>query len=709
MSLSVPMDAYPDRTPPLVHSDASSTNSDPLPPDPANSADPYKDQFERPLPPLPRDQDAKSFPHDMSPHERPRLPPASSEPSAPPRMKPPSKVASYRIRARAWQHMQRRAVMAFHNPRILSRIVQATPWADFKSFLGTCSQIRHTWTVRELKDVILSYYVAGYRQALRHRDLALFQDVDVTIQDLDLLLLSQRVPLHQYPMHALGVLSKPCGPAKDNPAAAITDKLAALAITHSRFVLLLQSIVHSSPLPLPIDYDPVKHQSRLPSPNASSALPPHGLRELTFPAPLAFPDEAATAQSLSISGTPSTDERRSKSQEISRARMGNPSPLSHEVTSRFGGSTPSFPTSSQTDHGKMRRSRKVSIFGGKKPPLPPPSEPRSLKYYDGIWRKASRPSKTRPSSVPATSGPGLASEEELTRRFAATPGRRTSVDVSSSASSVTTSSCPSSSRPTPNDIRPPDSPHDLYAATSRIRAPVLRVFVPCSKLSPEAIAACEEQLLEADLWHHLSTGDVVCNFGYVPSPVDDGTDGNKDEVRADPRNTWLLFDGEALAPFTPPAPPPLPDPLSLPTPFYYIHLIPIHASPQFTFAPPGGGGVPELSLVRSSYRVPCHLPGGAAMALKYMWIARARVGMGFLDVDDGLGEGWRGEWVLEADGTQEGKQTLTDCLTGASGDEFVWEMTREKSGGGRIWLRLVRPVIAPDSSRDIQMIRSHLS
>jgi len=93
-----------------------------------------------------------------------------------------------------------------------------------------------------------------------------------------------------------------------------------------------------------------------------------------------------------------------------------------------------------------------------------------------------------------------------------------------------------------------------------------------------------------------------------------------------------------------------------------------------------------------------------------MWIARARVGMGFMDIDDGLGEGWRGEWVLEADGTQEGRQTLVDCISGLSGETFVWELVREKSGGGRIWIRLLRPVVPPkDNSVNVQFLRSDLS
>jgi len=111
-------------------------------------------------------------------------------------------------------------------------------------------------------------------------------------------------------------------------------------------------------------------------------------------------------------------------------------------------------------------------------------------------------------------------------------------------------------------------------------------------------------------------------------------------------------------------------------------------NPTFTFAPPGGGGIPETSLVNTATRVPSpRSPGGWAMVKKYTWIARARVGMGSTDIDDGLGEGWRGEWVLEAEGTPEGRQTLIDCISGLAGEVFVWELVREKSGGGRIRLR----------------------
>lgn len=472
-------------------------------------------------------------------------------------------------------------------------------------------------------------------------------------------------------MHALASLSRSLvhPPASDPATAATTARLATLASTHSRFVLFLQSIVHSSRLPLPIDFDPPQQPSRFPPPSAPGS-PPRALRELTFPAPLSYISDLPDAHS--------SDTSTHSSSACSAPRSQAPhSPLSRADASP----RPSI----------KARKRRLSIFGHGPPP-PPPSEPRLLKYYEAGWRRSAA-ARVSPNSAPvppfADAWPTSRSEEDFSRPFARSHKRVASADVSCASSIHSGSSSPSIRKPI-YDPRIPNSPHDLSFAILRTRAPVLRVFVPCNVLSPDAIAACETQLHVGGLWQYLSAGDVVCNFGYVPS-TPNGTQSQLDlspEARSASRNTWLLFDGNSLVPFTPPAPPALSDALCLPSPFYYTHLMPSSVNPMFAFAPPGGGGVPETSLINTTTRVPSpHSPGGWAMAKKYMWIARARVGMGFTDVDDGLGEGWRGEWVLEAEGTQEGRQTLIDCISGFAGEIFVWELVREKSGGGRIWLR----------------------
>lgn len=470
-------------------------------------------------------------------------------------------------------------------------------------------------------------------------------------------------------MYALASLSRSLahGPPNDIATAAMTSRLATLASTHSRFVLFLQSNVHSSKLPLPIDFDHQRAPSRFP-PSSAPSSPPRALRELTFPAPLSYLSDLPDTQPSDVSthNSSACSVPRSRSSPLSRADAAAQLPI-------------------------KPRQKKLSMFGNNPPP-PPPTEPRSLRYYEASWR---RPATTRnnPNSPPiapfANAWPTSHSEEDFSRPFARSHKRSASADVSCASSINSSSSSPSIRKP-PYDIRTPSSPHDLSFATSRTRAPVLRVFVPCNVLSPDAITACAAQLHAGGLWQYLSTGDVVCNFGYVPS-TPNGTQSQLDlspEARSTSRNTWLLFDGNFLIPFTPPSPPTLPDTLSLPSPFYYTHLMPSNVNPTFIFAPPGGGGVPETTLINTTTRVPSpHSSGGWAMAKKYMWIARARVGMGFMDIDDGLGEGWRGEWVLEAEGTQEGRQTLIHCISGLAGEMFVWELVREKSGGGRIWLR----------------------
>ncbi|KIK96786.1 hypothetical protein PAXRUDRAFT_32187 [Paxillus rubicundulus Ve08.2h10] len=705
------MDPYPERTPSLTNSDSSSTSSDPTD---AAVIDFYHSEG-RPLPPLPYPYTRKPPQITQIPLEKRKFPLMSSHPPTQQRsiQDIPPTSSSLLSKSKAWKRMHRNAILALRQPRVLARLLHFTTWDDSYSLFATCSGIRHLWDVHQLRDSILSRHVPGYRLALRHRDLAMFQDVDVTLHDLDVLLLSQRVPLQQYPIHALDSLSRPPShdPTHDAVAAKTSDRLATLASTHSRFVLLLQSIVHSSPLPLPIDFDLPRQPSRSPSAPAS---PPHGVRELTFPAPLSCSSDLSDAVAPSnasihsSSGPRRSIDRGVLPQNALHSRTTNSSPLSRNPHTTYGDSTLMSDPPMQAP-----KARRLSIFGPQKPPPPPPTEPRALKYA-GWRRTTAAPHASNASPAPPFSQTaGYASEEDISQRFGR-PQRRTSVDFSSSSSFTSGSSSPSSAARTLNDIRMPNSPHDLYFATSRTRAPVLRVFVPCCVLSPATTAACEDQLMAAGLWEHLSTGDIVCNLGYVPSMSDastDPSDAPREQERLNYHDTWLLFNGDGLVPFVLPAPPALADPLGLPTPFYYTHLMPAHVNPNFAFAPPGGGNVPDTTLVKIATRVPSPVsPGGWAMAKKFMWVARARVGMCFLDVDDGLGEGWRGEWVFEAEGTKEGRQTLIDCISGVSGEIFVWELIREKSSGGRIWFRLVKPLAPPkDQSRNIQIIRSQLT
>jgi hypothetical protein len=112
-----------------------------------------------------------------------------------------------------------------------------------------------------------------------------------------------------------------------------------------------------------------------------------------------------------------------------------------------------------------------------------------------------------------------------------------------------------------------------------------------------------------------------------------------------------------------------------------------------------------LMHLSSQVRSP-HSPGGVANVKKWVWIARVwrggdtnfaqgynpqsnRSTTALHELGLGIGIGWQGEWILEGEGTREGKQVLLDCLRGANAGKQLWELVREKSGGGKIWLRFV--------------------
>ncbi len=251
---------------------------------------------------------------------------------------------------------------------------------------------------------------------------------------------------------------------------------------------------------------------------------------------------------------------------------------------------------------------------------------------------------------------------------------------------------------------------------------MLRVFAPCAELDEAAITNCEDQLIRAGLWEHLSDGDIVCNFGYVPpvaSPQssDDGSaaSSSSSAVEEGNRQKWLMFNGYCLVPYIPPSPAPLESPLTLPSPFYFANILPAFMDPTFILALPqqtspspqrsrpgtSDGRLTifeprhDLKLVNISTRVPSpNSPSGFVMVRKYMWLARIPyVGPGSgTEAGVALGRGWQGEWVLEAEGTREGRQGLIEALSGGTVGPGLrkrgqWEVVREKSGGGRLWLR----------------------
>lgn len=73
-----------------------------------------------------------------------------------------------------------------NNTVILSRLSAVTPWPSFQALISTCKEFRQIFARPELRDVILSRFVPGYKLCLGNRDLAELS-VDITIEDINLL------------------------------------------------------------------------------------------------------------------------------------------------------------------------------------------------------------------------------------------------------------------------------------------------------------------------------------------------------------------------------------------------------------------------------------------------------------------------------------------------------------------------------------------
>ncbi|OCH95347.1 hypothetical protein OBBRIDRAFT_573224 [Obba rivulosa] len=575
---------------------------------------------QRPLPALPK---PASLHAQLSAQLRIQSPPPMSKAAGKRRARPLSLATTRRALSKLLEE-----------PRILSHLLGVLPWGDFHSLMSTCREFRRELFHRpECRDAILSHYVPGYRMAQLAGDQRHCREVAVDMHDLALLLISQYAPLHRFPMHSMRLLKADAYLPDFDRIEDATARLVALTQAHSRFVLMLQSLVYSAaPSPTFDESDDVLgYLSSFRAPQYA------GVKELEFPAPLFFFGSEQRQGVPVVEDTASTASHRRTGSACSGASS-SPPRLSRTSTR----ASSDLQALVQRPQRPRSRFRSMSIFGGSKvPPPPPSSDPMALRCYSNSWRRSLRPPpRARLSVISASASDDEGSLKMPPRRFGSvayssesslsspSPSSRSNVDnTDSSNSRERARELP----PAPAPIAVPRgaSPHDLWLATSRTRAPVLRAFVPCTALDEDALAACEEQLADAGLWEHLSVGDVVCNFGYVPPP---------EETRAGAGATqkWLLFNGYNLVPYTPPAPPPLASPLALPSPFYYAHILPPFSDPVYVLSlPPLGGprghahardAQMQLSLAHLHTRVRSpHAPSGFALARKYMWLARLLV------------------------------------------------------------------------------------
>ncbi|KZO91585.1 hypothetical protein CALVIDRAFT_568148 [Calocera viscosa TUFC12733] len=581
------------------------------------------------------------------------------------------------------------------NHRILTRLLaNGLVLGDVVALMQTCRKAREALcNDGEAREIIFERTIPGYRR--RISEFTRVEEVSVTMADYELLGDALAMPLHRYPTHALHVLSIPHPMTPSREAQHATLYLEALTQAHSRFVLLLRGRGPRWSLQLELD-DPSWLISNGGGANALRQntnlwhRPPP--REIVFPTPLWATDGGIMSQSQSV--TPS----------------------------------PTSPSSSNRNLSKRRPSLLIGLTrsNSKLPPPPPNPVPAALSYYR--QPPLSAPPQRKPSFsrsldsfVAGPTFPGLPPFGHSASNSISYPPPGSSAQSwpRSSPSPPFTTPSPPSPTGSGSDYSPPStsqitlppmlphsqswashglppitSPHDLHLACLPTRAPIVRVFVPCTTLSSSALFACEGQLVTSGLWNFLRQGDVVCNLGYIPltgskspSPESSSSEFPADPTQMDddaPRG-WLLFTGASLVPYFPPSPPPLSSPLSLTTPTYYTHLS--ASAPRFLLTLPAKPIDPP-TLQPSILALPApHL--GANVKIQ-VWRARITVPADMVVYPDDsmqgtrIGAGWAGEWVVESDGTKEGLNALMDA---EEGGQRVWEVVKARSRPGRVWLR----------------------
>lgn len=184
----------------------------------------------------------------------------------------------------------------------------------------------------------------------------------------------------------------------------------------------------------------------------------------------------------------------------------------------------------------------------------------------------------------------------------------------------------------------------------------------------------------------------MCNLGYVPDVgADDPATGNGADLDdgSDCRG-WMIWSGYELRPLTTRAAIPVRDPtFLLTTPHYYSHVLLAGENPRFEMAIPlipaeqSQGYVFSLTrevrlAVAAKKKSEAGEPPKKHKVNRFIWVARVECAR------------WGSEWMIEVEGTKEGRDYLESALRDSQmGMERAWELVRDRTGRGRVYIRKV--------------------
>ncbi len=229
--------------------------------------------------------------------------------------------------------------------------------------------------------------------------------------------------------------------------------------------------------------------------------------------------------------------------------------------------------------------------------------------------------------------------------------------------------------PGPYVPKPPKDrgPHDLASCTIRTRAPVLRVFVPCSEINYDVLTEINLQMSQSGLKEFMFKGDIICNLGYVPTVAGNGSGSNSS---GNSNVEWLVFDGSHIVPLEASS---VSHPLtsSFSSPFYHHAFLPVDPITSIRIPRTPTPHTP-LTLTVSHATIPS-LSQLVVRVKKYSWVTSLYVDISTC-ISHAIGEGWNGEWVLEGEGTKEGRSWIEYALKGEA--NLFWEVDSEKSQNG---------------------------